>query len=79
MTGFANPQQLNINPAVLFDQLFVFGTLGNVIGRQPTWQMCVSRINVYFAEKVLVHEVAIGLRIVGSQANIFVQIKCTAQ
>ena len=75
VTVFADTEKLEVNTARRINCFVVFlthlfGILCNTVGYS-----CVVNINVNLFKKILVHEIAVALLVVGSKTEIFVKIK----
>ena len=77
MASPANAENLEVNTAAVLDLLFIGGAVGGnfIILHRAGGQIDVFRLDVDVVEKVGVHEIPVGLRMVTIQAAVFVQIE----
>jgi hypothetical protein len=53
--------------------------LGLEIGRKTVGQVRVSGVHVHMVEEVVIHVVAVGIRVGGKKANVFVEVERAAK
>ena len=79
MTGPAYAEELEVNTAEFGNGGFITAALGLEVGRLAIGQMRVSRVRIDVPEKVFVHKVPVGTRVLRRQADVFVQVEGAAQ
>jgi len=70
---------LEVNAAKPFDERFVFEALLREILREPVWQVRVPHVNVHMTEQVVIHVVAVRIRVGWKEADVFVEVEGAAQ
>jgi len=71
----ADAEELEVDAACCADFFLVAAAEFFGVRCHTVWDMDVFAIDVHMPEEVLVHERMVGLRMVGSDADVFVQIK----
>ena len=79
MPGLADAEELQVDPAKAFDGGLVVKALGVQILSHPVGQVGVAGVDVHLPEQVVVHVMAVGIRVGGHQAHIFIQVKGAAE
>ena len=71
----ADPQDLQIDAARVLDHLFVALATGLEVRRPAVGHMRLGGDKVQVLEQILLHEVAVALRMVLRQADVFIQVE----
>ena len=77
--GLADAEELEVNAAEALDGGLVAAAFLVEVGRQAVGQVGVPRVNVHVAEQVVVHVVAVGVRVGGEQADVLVEVEGAAE
>ena len=77
--GLADAQELQVNAAEALDGGLVAAAFLVQVAREAIGQVGVPRINVHVAEQVVIHVVAVGVRVGGKQADILVEVERAAE
>ena len=75
MAVSADAEELEVDAACCADCFLVAAAEFFGVRRHTVWDMDVCWIDVYMPKEVLVHEGVVGLRMVGSDADVFVEIE----
>lgn len=71
----ADAEELEVDAACCADFFLVAAAEFFGVRRHTVWDMNVCRIDVHMPKEILMHEGLVGLRMVGSNADVFVQIE----
>ena len=71
----ADAEQLKIDAARILDRFLIAEPLGDFIPGEPVRQIRVPHIDVDLAEQMLVHIVAVRIRVLRRQPDVFVEIE----
>ena len=68
-------EQLQVNPARIYDALLILPTVGLEVQGPPVRNVRIAWIDIDVVKQVLLHEAPVTLRVRGVQAHVLVQIK----
>ena len=77
--GLADAQQLQVNAAKALDGGFIAPAFLIQVRGQAVGQVRVPRVHVHMPEQVVVHVIAVGVRVRGEQPDIFIQVEGAAE
>jgi hypothetical protein len=79
MPGLADAEDLQVDAAEPFDGGLVAAAFLVQVGRQAVGQIGVPRVHVHMAEEVVIHVVAVRVRVRREQTDILVQVERAAE
>ena len=78
MTRLADCQELHINPSLLPDELLIVFRFRTQIARHAIRDVRVGEVDIHPAEEVMIHVKAIGMLVLGGDADVFIQVERAA-
>ena len=75
MAGFADAEQLEINPANLLNKLFVVAALCIQVRSGAVRKMRPGRLYIHAAEQMFAHVMVVGMRIGCGEPHVFIEVK----
>ena len=78
MACLADAQQLHIDPACLSNEVLIASRLGSQIVRHAIRDVRIGKVNIHSTKQMMIHVKAVGVFVLGRDADVFIQVERAA-